>query len=267
MIPLDHWLTLGLQVGGELVGFAILARVVRYALVRLEERAAPSEALRARRATVWRLLRSAVRYTIDFVAVVAVMETLGVRATSLLAGAGVVGLAVSFGAQGLVQDMVTGIFLLYENQFVVGEEVSLPALGLAGTVEEVGLRITRLKGPKGEEIVVPNRLILQVQNYSRGRAMVSVGVTTALKWDPEAVEAVLQEFLAPLRQRWPDLQVEAAAGAQPGQVTWSITGSVDSREKAECERAVRRAAVRALYYLEQLPSPREKERGDGTPAL
>ncbi|MBX5465996.1 MAG: mechanosensitive ion channel family protein [Firmicutes bacterium] len=247
MTAIDHWLLLLGRVAAELLGFAIAARLVGAAMDRMARRAAPTEALAARRATVWRLLRSAVRYTIDFVALVAVLETLGVRATSLLAGAGVVGLAVSFGAQGLVQDMVTGVFLLYENQFAVGDQVSLPQLGLSGTVEEVGLRITRLLGPRGEEIIVPNRLILQLQNFSRGDATVSVPVPFAADQDPEALGKSLERVLAPLRERWPTVELSPATAFGPGQVTWTVEARVAPKDKVACETAIRRAILDAVY--------------------
>src|SRR5690606_26350687 len=86
--------------------------------------------------------------------------------TTLLAGAGIVGLAIGFGAQGLVSDVVTGFFILLEQQIDVGDYVTVA--GKDGVVEEVGLRTTKLRGFDGTLHFVPNREITNVSNHSRG---------------------------------------------------------------------------------------------------
>lgn len=86
--------------------------------------------------------------------------------TALLAGAGVVGLAIGFGAQGLVSDIVTGFFILLEKQFDVGEYITVA--GFDGIVEQIGLRTTQLRSFDGTLHFIPNRSILNVSNHSRG---------------------------------------------------------------------------------------------------
>ncbi|AEG17030.1 MscS Mechanosensitive ion channel [Desulfofundulus kuznetsovii DSM 6115] len=141
--------------------------------------------------TLRTLLKSGLRYTIYFIVMVTILNLFGVRVEAILAGAGVVGLAVGFGAQNLVRDVITGFFLLLEDQFAVGDYIT--ASGVSGTVEEMGLRVTRLRDFGGELHIIPNGQITQVTNHSRGnmRALVEVGV--AYEENLDRVTAVLQQ--------------------------------------------------------------------------
>ncbi|TDQ42249.1 mechanosensitive ion channel family protein [Aureibacillus halotolerans] len=116
-------------------------------------------------------------YALIFFTVVTALSNLGVSVTSIIAGAGVVGLAIGFGAQGLVSDVVTGFFVLLEKQIDVDDYVTVG--GLDGVVEEVGLRTTQIRGFDGTLHFIPNREITTVSNHSRGnmRAMVDIGIS------------------------------------------------------------------------------------------
>jgi small conductance mechanosensitive channel len=126
--------------------------------------------------TVAPLLKSVLKYCTIFVAAVLVLRTLGVDPTPIIAGAGVVGLAVGFGAQTLVKDVIAGFFLLFEGLIGVGDEISLG--NSAGVVEEVGLRVTKYRTFSGELWVIPNGEIRAFGNSNRQwmRAVVAVGV-------------------------------------------------------------------------------------------
>jgi len=93
------------------------------------------------------LLKSVLRYTIYFLVGIAIVDAMGVPTSSIIASAGIVGLAVGFGAQGLVKDVLTGFFILFEDQFTVGDYIT--TAGLSGVVEEVGLRVTKLRDFSG----------------------------------------------------------------------------------------------------------------------
>lgn len=120
----------------------------------------------SRSLTLYRLVRSSVHYTVAFVALVTVLSKFGINVASILAAAGVLGLAVSFGAQSLIKDIFAGFFIILENQYAVDEYITLNQK-FTGTVESVGLRVTQLKGGDGELIVVPNGAITNVENYCR----------------------------------------------------------------------------------------------------
>ncbi|CAB1130265.1 Potassium efflux system KefA protein / Small-conductance mechanosensitive channel [Candidatus Hydrogenisulfobacillus filiaventi] len=217
--------------------------VARRALEHVERRRAGENDLSwSRKRTLYRLLVSAVRYVLGFVAVVMALDLFGFHTGSLLAGAGVVGLAVSFGAQGLVQDVVSGLILMYEDPFAVGDHIVLPG-GTAGTVEELGLRATILRGGEGERVYLPNRLILQVTNLSR-RAPVAREIRLAfpVALPPEKVRILLQEAGAALGEAPEVLGVVDLTGTQQ---VWGVRLPSAGPEGARAAAAFREAVVRA----------------------
>ena len=110
---------------------------------------------------------SVIKYVIYFFVITSILGVLGLSATvsSLLATAGIGGVAIAFGAQGLVKDIITGLFLLFEDQFTVGETVQID--GEKGVIEAITLRSTRIRKPSGEITTVPNGSITKVTNFSR----------------------------------------------------------------------------------------------------
>ncbi len=141
--------------------------------------------------------KSAVRYTLDFVAVVTAFSFLGVDTSSLLLGAGVAGLAVGFGAQNLVRDVLSGFFLLFEDQYGVGDYVNLG--GVEGIVEDVGLRTTKLRSFGGELEIIPNGSVQRVTNYSRGPLRVLFEVNIPYEEDTARAMNLIQQALDRVR--------------------------------------------------------------------
>ncbi|WP_261133815.1 mechanosensitive ion channel family protein [Bacillus sp. Marseille-Q3570] len=127
--------------------------------------------------TLKSITKSIFSYALIFILVVAVMGTFELDVTGLLAGAGIIGLAIGFGAQGLVSDVVTGFFILLEKQLDVGDYVT--AAGFDGIVEDTGLRTTHIRGFDGTLHYVPNREISAISNHTRGnmRAVVDIGIS------------------------------------------------------------------------------------------
>ncbi|MBZ4655031.1 MAG: MscS Mechanosensitive ion channel [Peptococcaceae bacterium] len=126
--------------------------------------------------TLKALLKSVLRYAIYFIAAITILDELNVPVTAVLSAAGILGLAVGFGAQNLVRDVITGFFILFEDQFSVGEYIE--TAGVGGIVEEVGLRATKLRDWGGQLHIIPNGEITKVTNHNRGsmRALVEVGI-------------------------------------------------------------------------------------------
>ncbi len=125
--------------------------------------------------TLFTLLRSVAFYVITFTVIVHLLKRVFDFDTgTLLASASVLGVALGFGSQSLVKDIIGGFFILFENQFAVGEYIK--AGEFSGTVEEIGLRATRLRDWGGELHIIPNGSISAVTNYNRGkmRALVDV---------------------------------------------------------------------------------------------
>lgn len=126
--------------------------------------------------TLKSITKSLAKYSINFLALYLIISLFTNRTGAVLTGAGIVGLAVGFGAQNLVRDVITGFFILLENQFAVGEFVKIGST--QGIVEELGLRVTKLRDWGGELHIIPNGQIKEVTNYNRGsmRALVEVGI-------------------------------------------------------------------------------------------
>jgi moderate conductance mechanosensitive channel len=150
---------------------------------------ADAAARAARARTLQGLLKSVVAYVLFFIAAVMTLRAFSVDPTPVLTAAGVVGLAVGFGAQRLVRDVITGFFILLENQFSVGEYVTMA--GVTGSVEEIGMRITRLRDDSGKLNIIPNGDIASVCNHSRGAVSASIDISIAANADPKEVAELL----------------------------------------------------------------------------
>jgi small-conductance mechanosensitive channel len=146
------------------------------------------------------ILKSSLRYTVSILAFLIILELVGIDTKALLGGVAVVGLAVSFGAQNLVRDVITGFFIIYERQYDVGDYII--TAGLSGVVEEVGLRTTRLRDWSGDVHIIPNGLVDKTTNRSRAAARALAKVTIpyevdvkhAIKVIQDAVEGMAEEF-------------------------------------------------------------------------
>ncbi|HAW70113.1 MAG TPA: mechanosensitive ion channel protein MscS [Firmicutes bacterium] len=138
------------------------------------------------------LLKSVMRYLVYLIAGLTILNKLGVPIASLLAAAGIGGVAIGFGAQSLVRDIITGFFLLFEDQFAVGDYVTLS--GVSGTVEEMTLRVTKIRDFGGQLHIVPNGQISQVTNHMGSRMRVLFEVTVPIDTHGTEVESVLRNL-------------------------------------------------------------------------
>lgn len=177
---IDHIPNL-VRIAGLLIAAWILSRVALKLIRRLETFADDGDPTivseREKRAqTLGRILRQTSFLLIWGVALMAVLGELGVDLKPILAGAGIVGLAVGFGAQTLVKDIISGFFILLENQFRVGDVIE--TAGVGGLVESINLRTTVLRDIEGRVHVIPNGSISVVSNFTVGwsRALLDVGV-------------------------------------------------------------------------------------------
>ena len=114
-----------------------------------------------------------------------VLSEIGVNVAPLLAGAGILGVAIGFGSQKLVQDFITGIFLLVENAMQVGDTVT--AAGVTGTVEHLSIRTLRLRGGDGSIQIIPFSSVTTVTNLSRDFAVASISISVAFEEDTDRV--------------------------------------------------------------------------------
>lgn len=141
--------------------------------------------------TLFPLLRSVFFYVITFTVIVNLLKNVfGLDTGTLLASAGVLGVALGFGSQSLVKDIIGGFFILFENQFGVGEYIKVGEF--SGTVEEIGLRATRLRDWGGELHIVPNGSITTVTNYNRGKMRALVDIKIPYSEDLDKAITVMQ---------------------------------------------------------------------------
>ena len=120
-----------------------------------------------------------------------------------MAGAGIVGLAVGFGAQSLVKDIITGFFIVFEDQFAVGDQVQIGQA--TGRVEEIGLRTTKVKSYTGELHTIPNGSISVVINFSIYNSLALIDISVAYETNMEELEKSIEKFLQGLPNKYEEL--------------------------------------------------------------
>lgn len=152
--------------------------------------------------TIGKLAYNLIAYTVNFISILLILGQLGINLGPLLAGAGVLGLAIGFGAQSLVKDVITGFFIIFEDQFGVGDVIQIDQF--KGTVEEIGIRVTRIKSGAGEVYIIPNGSIKQVTNFSIYNSLAVVDVSIAYDADVDLAVKVLKEAMGQLYHQSPE---------------------------------------------------------------
>lgn len=156
-----------------------------------------------RQKTIVKLLHSTLSYLVYFSAIIAILSSVNINIGGLLAGAGIAGLAIGFGAQSLVKDIITGFFIILEDQFGVGDYIRLNQA--EGTVIEIGLRTTKIVGTTGEQYIIPNGQITDVINYSVNNSKAIIDMQVAIDADIEKVERIVKEYLKTLPPKHEEL--------------------------------------------------------------
>lgn len=166
------------------------------------------ERRRQRALTMGSLLRSIATFVIGTVAALTIMAELGLPLAPLLTSAGIGGIALGIGAQSLVRDFLSGIFMIIEDQYGVGDVIDTGEA--TGTVEEVSLRVTRLRDANGVVWFIRNGEIVRIGNRSHGWALATVDVPVSYSEDPARVLPVLQQVVTELAAdpAWADQLLE-----------------------------------------------------------
>jgi small conductance mechanosensitive channel len=263
----------------------LLLRSINF-LARRMRTVAERPATLAQRSSQLRTLASVLRATgyavIGFVAVLQLLPIFNINLGPLLASAGVAGLAIGFGAQTLVKDVLNGIFILVEDQFSVGDQIK--AAGLSGKVEEMSLRRTMLRDGDGTLHIIPNSQITVVSNQSRDWIVAQVNVSVDYSAHPDTVMELLRNVANGLRVddaykdvilTDPDvLGVDKVNGSEiiypivmrtrPTQ-QWSVMRELRRRIRLELEKAGIPAANLSSSYVVQLASSTPEKAA--TPAM
>ncbi|MCM3627634.1 mechanosensitive ion channel family protein [Paenibacillus glycanilyticus] len=146
-----------------------------------------------RMTTVGKLVKNIISYAGYFIIGMLVLSEFGVQLAPLLAGAGVIGLAIGFGAQSLVKDIITGFFIIFEDQFAVGDVIQTGTF--KGTVEVIGLRATRIHSWTGEVHIIPNGMINEVTNFSMHNSVAFIDVSIGYEEDAERAITLIRKEL------------------------------------------------------------------------
>ena len=252
---------LGQRIAGSVIGLAVTVLLALLAweavniaierhLARLTRNAQIASAARLR--TLLPILRAGLIVVIGTIFVLMVLSEIGVNTAPLLASAGIIGVAVGFGSQKLVQDLITGLFLLLENTMQVGDFVTVS--GLSGTVEHLTVRTIRLRAGDGSVHVIPFSAVTSVTNTNRGQGNAAVLVTVAYHEDTDRVCEALRAIAAELRaepafaggmlsdlQLWGVDRVDGASATVAGQIVctdtarWGVQREFNRRVKKRFE--------------------------------
>lgn len=159
----------------------------------LERQDQSQRELRQKAQTLANVIESAGRLIVFIIAGIMILSKLGLDVAPLIASAGVAGLAIGLGAQSLIRDTINGFFILFENQYAVGDVVTIG--GSSGNVEEVNLRRTVLRSVNGAAIIIPNGDVRVVENLSKGWSRAVIDITVAPDTDAATVIGLLHELL------------------------------------------------------------------------
>ena len=204
----ETWLTVGQSLFQILVIF-VLSRVIitlgksiitKFFLMRAKS---PIRVSERRDATLLRLLKNVLTYTVNFITIIMILEAVHIEVKALLAGAGIIGLAIGFGAQSLVKDVIMGFFIIFEDQFSVGDQIKIK--DYEGEVVEIGLRTTKIKSSIGQLFVIPNGSILEVTNSSILNSVAVVDLTLPYDGDFERAKREISQMLESLPAKYEDL--------------------------------------------------------------
>ncbi|WOH82343.1 mechanosensitive ion channel [Bradyrhizobium sp. BEA-2-5] len=230
----------------------------------------------ARLRTFQPMLRTALLCLIATVVGLTALSEIGVNVAPLLAGAGIVGIAIGFGSQKLVQDLITGLFLLLENTVQVGDNVSVS--GLSGVVENVSIRTIRLRAGDGAVHIVPFSAVTTITNASRGAGNASVSVNIAYREDTDRAGQILKDIVDEMRQEtayralirsdlelWGVDKVDGAMVSIVGQIRcteagrWPVQREFNRRMKLRFQEEGIEIASMGQTILMQLPPPSEPD--------
>lgn len=235
------------------------ARLISRTLGRVRSRAVETDPGRASRIdTVSRIVSNIWRMIIDTIGAILILSAIGLNLTPFLAGATVIGATIGFGAQSLIRDFLSGFLMLLEDQYRIGDAVMINEV--SGTVDEVSLRVTRLRDADGTEWYIPNGQILKVGNRARHWSRATFGAQISAHVDISEATKVLREAMEET-VNLPSLAGKLLSDPKVlgvSKVTTSaITIDIEIRTKPlvelEVERVLLEAATGALLRNNMLP--------------
>lgn len=228
-----------------------VSKVVIYKVLRVEKKG-------ARNLTVAKLLNSIAKYVVWFIVGMVILSSLGVDLTPFIASAGVIGLAIGFGAQEIVRDFMSGFFIIFDGEFEVGEIIE--ADGFKGTVISIGLRTTVIENWMGQRKIMNNGSVNNIINFSRNQSIAIVDFGVAYNTDLRKLSDIMPPFLDKLRDMFEVVvdtpQFLGVIGLADSSINMRIIAKTVTMKHFQVERDIRRELV--LYLREndiEIPFP------------
>ncbi|MGE8023990.1 mechanosensitive ion channel family protein [Staphylococcus pasteuri] len=212
--------------------------------------------------TLISLVQNVVKYIVWFIVITTILSKFGISVEGIIASAGVVGLAVGFGAQTIVKDIITGFFIIFENQFDVGDYVKINSGGTTvaeGTVKSIGLRSTRINTISGELTILPNGSMGEITNFSITNGTSIVAIPVSVEENLDHVEKELNKLFQSLRSKYylfvSDPVVKGIDSIDNNKVTIRISAETIPGEGASGGRIIRKE-VQRLFVRENIKMPK-----------
>ncbi|MDO0961156.1 mechanosensitive ion channel family protein [Staphylococcus haemolyticus] len=243
-----------------LIVIAILNKVIEQAF-KIQNRSSKGNKKRSR--TLISLVQNVVTYIVWFIVITTILSKFGISVEGIIASAGVVGLAVGFGAQTIVKDIITGFFIIFENQFDVGDYVKINSGGTTvaeGTVKSIGLRSTRINTITGELTILPNGSMGEITNFSITNGFSIVEIPVSVEENLDKVEKRLNKLFTAMRSKYylfiTDPVVEGIDSLDETKVTFRISAETIPGEGVSGSRILRKE-IQRVFVQEgiKLPQP------------
>lgn len=211
--------------------------------------------------TLVSLVQNVVRYIVWFIVVTTILSKFGISVEGIIASAGVVGLAVGFGAQTIVKDIITGFFIIFESQFDVGDYVKINSGGTTvaeGTVKSIGLRSTRINTISGELTILPNSSMGEITNFSITNGSAIVEIPVSVDENIDKVEKKLSQLFNALRSKYylfiTDPVLEGIDSFEENKILLRISAETIPGEGASGARIIRKE-VQSMFLQEGIKTP------------
>lgn len=210
------------------ITFIALGAIIAAIIVELAFRSWIKHAPTKRAQTLLSVIVNIIKAVIFIIAALAALTALHVNITPFLASAGILGLAIGFGSQLLIRDIITGIFLIFENQFNAGDTITVDSV--TGVVEHVGLRTISVRDRQtGALHIIPNGAVAKLANLSNHYSRINVPITVSVKNDVDKVKTVLEETAKEVQSKQEyeglflnDIKVFALDDLDPEKMTFKV---------------------------------------------
>ncbi|MBU1143345.1 MAG: mechanosensitive ion channel family protein [Firmicutes bacterium] len=195
--------------------------------------------------TLGKLFGSIVRYLSFIVAVFLILSAWGVQTPTLLAGAGILGLAISFGAQSLIEDIFAGLFIIFEKQFVVGDIIQIGSH--RGIVKEIGIRITKVEDLNGDVLIINNSDVRGAINTSTNPSVSMCMISIEYGSDLKKIEKVIMENLESIKKSIPEIIegpfYDGLESLADSSIVIRVSAKTDELYKNRVKRALNREMI------------------------